>query len=214
MLIAAIVVSSVFILLELDFNADFLKVVLQDFNCLSNVGNTGGIHYAEGQTIGIACFCELLLCKLNIGAIVVIGIAFLGAEVPCKGGGDDAVALLSIAVICNLNDSIAVDCKGDSLTNFLDVDDLLVFADFALFLGLFKAILTIVHELANRRLCLRCDLNQIELMLICQIQRLPDGHNTQLFAILIYDAHFTVADLLVNHEIVNVDAPPVESSGN
>ena len=61
---------------------------------------------------------------------------------------------------------------------------------------------------------LRGNLDQVKLRLLSHLERLPDGHDAQLFAVSIYDAHFTIADLLVNHEIVNTDAPPQCNSPN
>ena len=87
-------------------------------------------------------------------------------------------------------------------------NDPLILAEFALFLGLLEAILPVVHDFAHRRTGLRSNLHQIQLHFLRHVQRLLYGHYAQLRAILIHYTHFTIADLLVNHEIVNTDAPP------
>ncbi len=97
---------------------------------------------------------------------------------------------------------------GGGQANLFDGNDLLILAELTLFLGLLEAILAVVHELANRRTGLRRDLDKVKLPLLCQGQRVPAGHDAQLFAVLIHDAHLAVANLLVNHEIVDTETPP------
>ena len=60
----------------------------------------------------------------------------------------------------------------------------------------------------NSQHMLNSDLDEIELTLLGQGQRVPAGHDAQLFAVLIHDADLAVANLLVNHEIVDTETPP------
>jgi len=104
---------------------------------------------------------------------------------------------------------VVLDGRGKA--HFLDGDDLLIFANLTLALGLFEAELAVVHQLAHRRTRLRRDLHQIELALLGQSHRLRRRHDAELFAVLIHHSNFAVADFLINHEIVDRDAPPVFS---
>ena len=94
---------------------------------------------------------------------------------------------------------------GRRQANFLDVDDLLILSNLALALGLLEAVLSVVHDLADGRLGRRCNLDQIQLPLLCQLERCAGEHDTQLFTVLIDHANLSIANLLINHKIVGAN---------
>ena len=84
----------------------------------------------------------------------------------------------------------------------LDLDGMLTFSGFLLSLCLFKAIFAIVHDLADRRLCLRGNLNQIKVLLLCDIQGVPCRHDSQLLTVRADDPYLFVTNFLVDLSVV------------
>src|SRR5699024_3080012 len=70
------------------------------------------------------------------------------------------------------------------LNNFLFL--FLLFGSFALFIKEF----TVIHNTANRRFGIRTDLNQIQIGLFSQLQRLLDRYNSRLLTILVDQTDF------------------------
>ena len=82
-------------------------------------------------------------------------------------------------------------------TDLLDLHHALVFAGFLFFLHLIEAEFAIVHDLADRGHGVGRDLDQIEILLGCQLQRSLAGHDAQLGAIRTDDTEFLVLDIFV-----------------
>ena len=59
-----------------------------------------------------------------------------------------------------------------------------------------------VHDLANRRLCLRCDFNQIQVFVPCHGHGFINRENADLLARLIDHSCFTGSDLLIDPEVL------------
>ena len=95
--------------------------------------------------------------------------------------------------------------------NFLYGDDLLVFADLTITLGLFKPVFAIIHQLTNRWTRAGRYLDQIQLTLLSEGQSGTYGHHAHLFAVLVDYANFSVAYLLIDQKIIIIDSltPPL-----
>ena len=65
------------------------------------------------------------------------------------------------------------------------------------------AMLIIVHQLAYRRTRVWSDFYQIQLLFLCKCKCLSGGHNAKLLAFLIDHANFPIADLFIDHQIVD-----------
>ena len=72
---------------------------------------------------------------------------------------------------------VGINAAGE--LNLLDLNDLLLLLGFLFTLLLFKQILTVVHDLAHRGICLCSDQNQIHVFLISQFLSLSGTHNAQ-----------------------------------
>lgn len=83
-------------------------------------------------------------------------------------------------------------------TDFLDLHHMLVLSRFLFPLCLFKTVLSIVHNAADRRRGRRGDLHQIQILLKGDLQRLFRRHDTQLGSVRVDDAHLSVPDIFVD----------------
>ncbi len=97
--------------------------------------------------------------------------------------------------------------------DLLDVDDLLILLGFLVFLLLFKAELAVVHQLAHRRGRLRCDLDQVQLLLLRHAQRVAGGHDAQLAAVSADQSDLSVANAFIQLQVFfavrsDWDTPP------
>ena len=110
----------------------------------------------------------------------------------------EAVALVEelLAVFQLGVEVVRVDAGGHAY--LLDLDNALILLGFLLLLGLLKAELAVVHNLADRGIGARSDLDQIEVMLGGDLQSFLCGHDTELFALSTYQAHFLVKYLFVD----------------
>ena len=89
-----------------------------------------------------------------------------------------------------------IDIRGQA--NLFDLHDALIFARFLFALGLLETEFAIVHNFADGRLSLRGDLNQIHALFHGDILRLLDGDDAELFAVVVDQADFLVADLFID----------------
>ena len=88
--------------------------------------------------------------------------------------------------------------------HFLEFDRVLVLARFLLTLRLLEFVLAVVHDLAHRRFRLRCDLDQVQVFLFGNTQRVAGRHDAQLFTVCGNDADFFVTDGSVDFSLVAV----------
>ena len=99
----------------------------------------------------------------------------------------------------------------------LDLNDLLLFASFFLFLITVKAELAVVHDLAYGRICLSRHQYEVETSVICSVESLRKGNDSELLAVVTDHANALVRsklDLIVNNMLFSVSgldgkAPPV-----
>jgi len=82
--------------------------------------------------------------------------------------------------------------------DFLDLNDLLLRPGFRLAFLLLVLELTVVHQAADGRLGIRCDFDQIEIVLFRQAERIGDLDDAQLFSLCANQADFRDADLTVD----------------
>ena len=86
-----------------------------------------------------------------------------------------------------------------AITGLLEGENLLFFLGFLLFSGKLISVLTVIDDLADRRLCCRGDLYQIEISLLCHLVRITGRHDSQLLSCRTHNANFSIANLFVNH---------------
>ena len=103
---------------------------------------------------------------------------------------------------------VGVNVQGK--TNFLNVNDLLIFFGFLFTLGLFEAVLAVIQNLADRRGGLRSNLNKVKIFFGSNLQCFFGRHDAQLFAFFTYQTHFFVTDLLIDKQFFYCDGktPP------
>lgn len=82
--------------------------------------------------------------------------------------------------------------------DFLDLDLGLRLARFALLLGLLVQELPVVEDPADRRNRVGCNLDQVEVGLLGDAQRLVDGDDADVLPIRADQAYFREPDLLVD----------------
>ena len=120
---------------------------------------------------------------------------FTAAE--ADGNLDLVAALEETAGVADLDVQIVnVDAGGQS--DLLDLDNALILAGFLLALGLLKAVLAVIHDAANRGLCLRSDLYKIHALFNCDPQRFLRGNDAQLIAVSADQTDFLVADFFID----------------
>ena len=91
---------------------------------------------------------------------------------------------------------VGVDIEGQA--DFLDLDDTLVLSCFLLALRLFKTVLSVVDNFANRRRRLRRNFYKVQILSERHLQRLRGGHNPKLVAVRTDDTHFSVTNFFVD----------------
>ena len=82
-------------------------------------------------------------------------------------------------------------------TDFLDLDHALVLFGFLFLLQLFEAELAIIHDLADRRNRVGCDLDQIQILFICHSLCIGRRHDTQLGTVSANNPNFLIPDFLI-----------------
>jgi hypothetical protein len=123
---------------------------------------------------------------------------------PEKYSGFDLVALLQESDDVVLFEIVVVVIRVGSKLHFLDRDVLLVLLRFVKFLVQLVKVLPVVHDPANRRLCSRRYLYQIQAPLFRDLQRLLRRHNAELFILVVDDSNLSRPDALV-HPYVFID---------
>ena len=83
-------------------------------------------------------------------------------------------------------------------TNLLNFHNLLFFLCFLVFSGLLILELAVIHNLTNRRLGRRRNLNQIHPRFLRKFHRFSGRHNAKLFSVCTDHPYFSVSDLLIN----------------
>ena len=82
--------------------------------------------------------------------------------------------------------------------DLLDLHDALVLLGFLFTLGLLKAVLAVIHDLADGGLCHRGYLDQIKLLFLRDFHGGLRGHYSKLLAVVAYNAYFLVEDLFID----------------
>ncbi|BCW40022.1 hypothetical protein StoSoilB3_15570 [Arthrobacter sp. StoSoilB3] len=100
---------------------------------------------------------------------------------------------------------VDLEAEADFLQNRIG----LVLAGFAGLDGGFVLVLAEVHQLANRRLSLRRNFNEIEIGFGSKTQCVLDADNSYLFAGRADQPHLGDADTLIDSWLANVKAPVV-----
>ena len=110
----------------------------------------------------------------------------------------DLVAVLQEAAsVLYLGVQVAdVDIRRQA--NLFDLHDTLILSRFLLALCLLEAEFTVIHDLADRRLSLRRDFDQIHALFYGDILCLLNRQNAELFAVVTDQTNFLVADLFID----------------
>ena len=91
---------------------------------------------------------------------------------------------------------VLADAGGHA--DLLDLHDALVLLGFLFALGLLKAVLAVVHDLADGGLCHRRYLDQVKLLLLRNFHGGLRGHYSKLLAVVADNAYFLVEDLFID----------------
>ena len=110
----------------------------------------------------------------------------------------DLVAVLQEAAsVLDLGVQVAdVDIRRQA--NLFDLHDTLILSRFLLALCLLETEFTVIHDLADRRLSLRRDFDQIHALFYGDILCLLNRQNAELFAVVTDQTNFLVADLFID----------------
>ena len=81
---------------------------------------------------------------------------------------------------------MGVDVKRK--TNLFDFNGMLIFSGFFFSFSLLKAVFSVVHDFADRRIALGSNLDEIEILLLCDRERLFCGHDTELLTVRANDS--------------------------
>ena len=94
--------------------------------------------------------------------------------------------------------------------DLLGLNDVLVFPGFLFSFRHFKAILAVVHDLADGRFRIGRDLDKIEVAAFGDLQRLGAGHDAELLAVVSDETDLLVADRIVDLQFFDSDGqtPP------
>ena len=135
------------------------------------------------------------LAKLSQQRSADIGMRHFSAAEPNRH-------LDSIAVLQELLRALDLDIEVVGVDtgrhpDFLDLSHMLILLGFFFLFGLFKAELTVVHDLAHRRGGIGRDLYQVQPLIISSCKRIPGGHDTKLFTCGVDHADFLVSDILI-----------------
>ena len=87
-------------------------------------------------------------------------------------------------------------------TNLFDFNGMLILSGFFFSFCLLKAIFSVVHDLADRRIALGSNLDEIEIFLLCDRECLFRGHDTELLTVRANNSQFLVADFFVDLNVV------------
>ena len=96
---------------------------------------------------------------------------------------------------------MAID-YGDAHTGIAVSDALLTLAGFFFPFLLFILVLAIIHDSADRRLSLRSNFNQIQMMLGSKLEGTGKWHDAQLLPIDSINADFPSADLFIDPQFI------------
>lgn len=122
----------------------------------------------------------------------------------------ELVALLKeLGRLLDLGVQVA-DIDVQRKADLFDFDHLLVFLGFFFPFGLFKAVLAVIHDPANRRSGLRGNFHQIEILLDRKPLCLTGIHDAELASVRRDHPNLLVPDILVDEQFLhaNVKAPP------
>ena len=98
---------------------------------------------------------------------------------------------------------IGVDARGHA--DFFDLRHMLVLLCLFFLFGLFKAELSVIHDLAHRWGCVGRNLHQIHAQIIGLIQGVTGRHDAKLFAGGTNDADFLISDVLIELMVLFAD---------
>jgi hypothetical protein len=123
--------------------------------------------------------------------------------------------LKAIAVLQELDAALELDIevvKTDtgSHANLLNLGHVLVAAGFFIPLDLLKAVLPVVHNLANGRVAARGDFHEVKLTLDGDLKRRRTRHYAELFSVVPDEANLFIADFFVDliGRSADADTPP------
>ncbi|MPM83190.1 hypothetical protein SDC9_130253 [bioreactor metagenome] len=94
---------------------------------------------------------------------------------------------------------------GGAESNLLKLDYFLIFALLFFTLALFEFVLAIIHDLAHGRCGIGGDLHQVQACLVRHVHSHIQRNDALLVPFRIDQAHFLVADLLVDEQIILSD---------
>lgn len=99
---------------------------------------------------------------------------------------------------------------ADTELNLFDRDDLLILPRFLFPLGLLEAVLAVIHNLADGRICLRRDLNQVKTFVVSNLLRVTGRLDAELGTVGIDQANLGISDLFVELKFLCADGktPP------
>jgi len=151
-----------------------------------------------------------LLCKVQEQFLTQLRVCHLPASE--TNGNLDLVSTLQELLGLIEADVEIVDADANAELQFFCFHSMLILTGFLLALGLFKSILAVVHDAANGRGSLRCDLHEVQTLVQGDLLCVFDGHDTELGTILINQTDLTVANCLVDLMLYVTDAetPPIK----
>lgn len=105
-----------------------------------------------------------------------------------------------------------MDTNANAELQFFCFHNALIFTGLFLTLGLFKSILTVIHDTANGRAGLWGDLNEVKSLIQGDLLRVLHGHDAKLGTVLINEADFSILNCLVDLMLYVTDAetPPIK----
>ena len=86
-----------------------------------------------------------------------------------------------------------VSILGESLISLISMTFCFLFSHLLVF------VLTVIHDLTNRRLCRRSNLHQVESGFLCHLQGISGRNDSELFSVFSNQSYFFVSDLFINH---------------
>ena len=109
-------------------------------------------------------------------------------------GGQELACLIEFGLIV-----MRVDAVGD--LNLLQLDGLLLLLGFLFALLLLKAVLAVVHDLADRRLRLGSNQNQIHILVVSQSERLAGTHDPERLSLCVDDPNLPYINSLIDESL-------------
>ena len=104
---------------------------------------------------------------------------------------------------------VGIDCRKHP--DFLDGNHFLILFCFLFPLLLFKAILAVVHNPADRRGCLRGDFYQVQILFIRKFLCISCGHRSKLCPVLINDQDFSIPDFFIDLQLLFADSQHLQT---